>query len=399
MPLVTRTATAANVYSQAASPTIIQDGEVWVDTDTGILYTSENGSWVQQTAGAFGSASQVLKMNSGATALEWGSSSFSAAAVVSHSTTLTDYTVPSAAIMSSSNPSVVSIVDNDTNGNTQPLYTGFYTRYAVTFTASSAYLGRPVTKCSFWLKKTLSPTGTITVNIRDSGDTIRETVATYDSAALTTDFAWVDFTSALGTTVLASGDRLSLEYGGGDASNHVNTGFNTSSIYDTTATYTARYNGSYAAETAYDLSLRLYTDTAFRVYDTNTATKAITASGNNPYIYVDMGSAVNICAIAMYWDGAATTETEIKIQTSADATTWTDRRKITTSNLSDSAWNYYRFNIAGGARYVRVYGTGTSKVLSIWEIKVLKKTDAEIFNDLGIVAISSSDTSLDSDGV
>lgn len=134
------------------------------------------------------------------------------------------------------------------------------------------------------------------------------------------------------------------------------------------------------------------------VFDNSTSTKWTSSSENNPNIYVDMGSALNLCAVAIYWDNTST-ETEIKIQSSADAITWTDKRKITTSNLTNGAYNYYRFNIAGGARYLRIYGTGTSKVLKLWEIKVLKKTDAEIFTDLGTVEISNSDTALDGDGV
>ena len=135
------------------------------------------------------------------------------------------------------------------------------------------------------------------------------------------------------------------------------------------------------------------------IFDNSTTTLYTSPSLTNPHIYVDMGSTLNLCAIAMYYNSAATTETEIKIQTSIDASTWTDKRKITTSNLTNGAWNYYRFNIAGGARYVRIYGTGTSKAISFYEVKVLSKTDAQIFADMGIVEISSSDTALDSDGV
>ena len=163
-------------------------------------------------------------------------------------------------------------------------------------------------------------------------------------------------------------------------------------------------NGDVGEDTDYrgeidDLIVEEYLEPTTNVFDDSTATVFTTASENNPYVYVDMGSALNLCAIAIYHDAVGTTETEIKIQSSIDAVTWTDKRKITVSNLTTAAWNYYRFNIAGGARYIRVYGTGTSKALSIKEIKVMKKTDAQIFADLGIVEISSSDTALDGDGV
>ena len=133
--------------------------------------------------------------------------------------------------------------------------------------------------------------------------------------------------------------------------------------------------------------------------DNNTATKWFSSSESNPNCYVDMGSALNLCAAAFYFDSTNTTNTEILIQSSADASTWTTRRTITESNLTNGAYNYYRFNIAGGARYIRFYGNSSgSTVLSIWEIKILKKTDAEIFNDLGILTITASDTALGPDG-
>ena len=133
--------------------------------------------------------------------------------------------------------------------------------------------------------------------------------------------------------------------------------------------------------------------------DDNTATKWTSDSESNPNIYVDMGSALNLCAAAFYFDSTDTTNTEILIQSSADASTWTTRRTITESNLTNGAYNFYRFNIAGGARYIRFYGNSAgSTVLSIWEIKILKKTDAEIFNDLGILTITASDTALGPDG-
>ncbi len=133
--------------------------------------------------------------------------------------------------------------------------------------------------------------------------------------------------------------------------------------------------------------------------DNDVTTKWTSSAQSNPNGYVDMGSALNLCAAAFYFDSTNTTNTEILIQSSPDASVWTTKRTITTSNLSNGAYNYYRFNIAGGARYIRFYGNSAgSTVLSIWEIKIMKKTDAEIFNDLGMLTITASDTSLGPDG-
>jgi hypothetical protein len=131
--------------------------------------------------------------------------------------------------------------------------------------------------------------------------------------------------------------------------------------------------------------------------DDNTSTVWKTNASTNPFIYADMGSAVNLCAIAWY-NNAATTETTVKIQTSTDASSWTDKRTVLTSNLVASVYNFIRFNTIT-ARYIRIYGTsGSSLVLSAAEIKVQKKTDAELLISHGHLAISNSDTGIELDG-
>ena len=131
--------------------------------------------------------------------------------------------------------------------------------------------------------------------------------------------------------------------------------------------------------------------------DDNTSTVWKTNASTNPFIYADMGSAVNLCAIAWYND-AATTETTVKIQTSTDASSWTDKRTILTSNLVASVYNFIRFNTTT-ARYIRIYGSsGSSLVLSAAEIKVQKKTDAELLISHGHLPISNSDTGIELDG-
>ena len=140
-----------------------------------------------------------------------------------------------------------------------------------------------------------------------------------------------------------------------------------------------------------------YTPVNATTFDDNTATKHTSASVTNPAITLDMASSVNVSALAIYPDITLTTETEIKIQGSTDASTFTDLRKITVSNLTNSAWNYIRFNV-GLYRYIRIYGTGSSKILSIYEVKALKYTDALLLLGHGHLAISNSDTSISLSG-
>ena len=131
--------------------------------------------------------------------------------------------------------------------------------------------------------------------------------------------------------------------------------------------------------------------------DDSTSTVWKTNSEANPFIYADMGSAVNLCAIAWYND-AATTETTVKIQTSTDASNWTDKRTVLTSNLVASVYNFIRFNTTT-ARYIRIYGSsGSSVVLSAAEIKVQKQTDSELLLSHGHLSISTTDTGIELDG-
>jgi len=109
-----------------------------------------------------------------------------------------------------------------------------------------------------------------------------------------------------------------------------------------------------------------------------------------------MGSAYNICALAWYHN-SATTETTIKIQSSSNASSWTDERTILTSNLVVDVYNYIRFN-AVNARYLRVYGTGSSKILASAEMKVQTQTDNQLLTSHGHLSVSSTDTGIELDG-
>ena len=155
--------------------------------------------------------------------------------------------------------------------------------------------------------------------------------------------------------------------------------------------------GDYTIPSAVTASSSATSFAVANIKDDNTSTVWKTDASTNPFIYSDMGSAVNLCAIAWYND-AATTETTVKIQTSTDASSWTDKRTVLTSNLVASVYNFIRFNTTT-ARYIRIYGSsGSSLVLSAAEIKVQKKTDAELLISHGHLSISNSDTGIEFDG-
>ena len=154
--------------------------------------------------------------------------------------------------------------------------------------------------------------------------------------------------------------------------------------------------GDYTTPTAVTASSSATSFAVANIKDGNTGTVWKTNSENNPFVYADMGSANNICALAWYHN-SATTETTIKIQSSPDASAWTDERVILTSNLVASVYNYIRFNVVN-ARYLRIYGTGNSKILASAEIKVQTQTDNQLLTSHGHLIISNSDTGIELDG-
>lgn len=369
MPLVTQASQIVG-KAQSSQPSLTPEGSLWYDT-----------------------SNDILKATDGTTYNQVGRSSFATAAVVSQSTTIGDYTTPSAAIDTECTAGAELDTFTTTTDDGGPLGNGTITKRAQKFTASYTYLGFKIAAITFQLSKNNSPTGTITAKHYD-GSTVQKALgSTLDASTVSASKTEYTFTFAT-PAVLAANDYITIEYSGGDATNYIT--FWRVNAGGKGNCQAASYAGSWT-DGPEDAYFKLYGKT-YNLYDTSTSTKWISSSENNPNAYVDMGSALNLCAIALHYNATDTTETEIKIQSSADAVTWTDKRKITTSNLTDAAWNYYRFNIAGGARYIRVYGTGTSKVLALNEIKVLKKTDAEIFADLGILEISNSNTTLGADG-
>jgi hypothetical protein len=154
--------------------------------------------------------------------------------------------------------------------------------------------------------------------------------------------------------------------------------------------------GDYTIPSAVTASSSATSFAVANIKDNNTSTVWKTNSENNPNVYADMGSTYNLCALAWYHN-SATTETTIKIQSSPDASAWTDERTILTSKLTANVYNYIRFNVVNG-RYLRVYGTNTSKILASAEMKVLTKTDNQLLTSHGHLSISNSDTTIELDG-
>ncbi len=363
MPLVTRNTEQGNLFKTASEPAGWQDGDLWSDT-----------------------TANLVKVNVSGTATDVGNSNFSAAATTSYSETIGDYSTPSTSSASSGPTSYTGAGSSETS-----MYAAVSTRHGMKITTGHGSIGDTLLAVSFWMKKVGSPSGTLTVRHRSSADTIKATAAeSFNVSTVDTDITQYIFTFD-GSSTIAADDRICFEGSWGDASNRLDFNYNVTPV--TANVERTYYNGSWV-DPGDDIKFELNN---VSISDDDTATIVTTDAEANPWQKIDHGSSVNFTGIALYWN-AATTETEVTIQTSPDDSNWTTVRTITVSNLTNGAWNYIRFNLKT-ARYMRIYGnSGSSLILSIAEAKSLVKTDAEVLADLGILEISSTDTSLALDG-
>jgi hypothetical protein len=119
-----------------------------------------------------------------------------------------------------------------------------------------------------------------------------------------------------------------------------------------------------------------------------------TVSTVNPEFVLDFGSATRMTAIIIK-PVPEDTETEYQLQFSTDNLTWTTKRTILTSKLTDNAYNFIRMNPIT-ARYFRLRGSSGASVVCAIEIIKSKNgvTDTDFLNAHYHQDISSTDTSL-----
>jgi hypothetical protein len=106
--------------------------------------------------------------------------------------------------------------------------------------------------------------------------------------------------------------------------------------------------------------------TGAKAVDGNTTTRWSSQFSDPQWLYIDLGSNVNINRVKITWETAAASN--YKIQTSSDAATWTDIKTITgNTTLSND-----HTGLIGSGRYVRMYGTTRKTIYgySIYEFEV-----------------------------
>jgi len=123
--------------------------------------------------------------------------------------------------------------------------TGDYQRAGVLVNTSDSILfGQVITQVDAWLSINGSPTGTITCNIRNQADTVTATIGTLNIATLTSSMNLYSFTNTANTYALGQGDRILIEYNGGDSSNYLRVDEQNQNVIDGSLTISVRYKTS-----------------------------------------------------------------------------------------------------------------------------------------------------------
>jgi Concanavalin A-like lectin/glucanases superfamily len=120
------------------------------------------------------------------------------------------------------------IVGGVTTPTVDPYYTlGFGNERVlqkVTSTTASAgnIYNQKITQVKVWLKRVGTPTGFITCGIRNAAGSLVSTINTFDSASVSNSaFTQYTFTNLTNAYTMALNDRISLEFTGGNSSNHI----------------------------------------------------------------------------------------------------------------------------------------------------------------------------------
>ena len=127
-------------------------------------------------------------------------------------------------------------------------------------------------------------------------------------------------------------------------------------------------SGNLALEKSITASSEETTDlVAINVTDGNTGTRWSSNHFDDEWIYVDLDSSYNINRVVLYWENAY--GSEYKIQTSDDASIWTDIYEETSGDGSTDD-----LSVSGTGQYIRMYGItrATEWGYSLYEFEVYK---------------------------
>ncbi|MDD5094061.1 MAG: hypothetical protein PHV74_06760 [Dehalococcoidia bacterium] len=137
----------------------------------------------------------------------------------------------------------------------EPLYSGGATRAGERLATLFQSSGTTISSIQFYLCKSVSPTGTLSVTVRDSAtDALIGTLGTKDVSTLSAypTFTWYTFNSPVTTSV--SDVRIMCEYSGGNGSNTLMVGYKTSEAFSNGVKTIYTSGGSYADSSGLDIT-------------------------------------------------------------------------------------------------------------------------------------------------
>lgn len=282
-----------------------------------------------------------------------------------YDTTVNDYTQPNTAVVSSPTPT---FTDNGKTATTNTLSTGNV--HVVKFTGLA--VGRQINGLKYDCSSSCTGSIRIKMYADDGGGGAPGTLLAQSNAfPVATGINEVPF-SSIGIVPASSNIYVGMEVSTADV--FVNT-HGASGVEQAVAHVFGVGPNPFGAATAMILEwhIILVTDSGLLSVDSNTNTEWQSSNETHPNVYVDTGSAQILSALAIFPDNTKTTSTQLLIQTSPDTLSWTTKRTVNVSALSNGTWNFIRWDIDSiNERYVRIFGNDVSnKTLTIPEIKVL----------------------------
>lgn len=124
---------------------------------------------------------------------------------------------------------------------------------------SSALYNKTIDCMDILLKKTGSPVGTATIGIYNSTDGLTKQFGTQSASSLGLSFAWKTYClTGTDSYTIKSGDRIGIAYNNGTATDTIQLQIDTNNPFDGVITYTQVYTTSWASNTPWDMTMRLY---------------------------------------------------------------------------------------------------------------------------------------------
>lgn len=267
---------------------------------------------------------------------------------------------------------VVRAVQSDFDG-VKNLRSGSLVAACEHVTATSALIGASVDEIRVLLAKTGSPTGTITAGVYNSALALQYTFNTMAAASLTATATSYTFTSATDRT-LASGDYVCITFAGGSVGNTVDVSFVSLNPYDGTNSVVTTFTGTTPTDTA-------AADLRFRLIDNPTNDQE-----SGAFLKWNAGSALATGGVKVYWFDNTKIPSSVKLSTSTDDITYTDR--VTLSPIIAAGYNWLSFDASYTVQYVKltVVTWGSANSMAIAEMQRLP-------SDIASVSISAVENS------